>query len=195
MLRLLTDMNQTPIRLTFSFFTLAIALNTLFLLYSCQDEDIRPASGTQQAPIKIWLTDDPGDYQQVNIDLLQLQAKVLDDSTGESIWYDLATQAGTYDLLQLQNGLDTLVVNDSLPPGELKEIRLVLGEQNTIMVDSVLQPLKVPSGSTSGFKIKLNQMLIRDSLSQITIDFDAGESIVARGNSSYLLKPVIRVQP
>ncbi len=188
-------MNQTPIRLTFSFFTLAIALNTLFLLYSCQDEDIRPASGTQQAPIKIWLTDDPGDYQQVNIDLLQLQAKVLDDSTGQSIWYDLATQAGTYDLLQLQNGLDTLVVNDSLPPGELKEIRLVLGEQNTIMVDSVLQPLKVPSGSTSGFKIKLNQMLIRDSLSQITIDFDAGESIVARGNSSYLLKPVIRVQP
>lgn len=195
MLRLLTGMNQTPIRLTFSFFTLAIALNTLFLLYSCQDEDIRPASGTQQAPIKIWLTDDPGDYQQVNIDLLQLQAKVLDDSTGQSIWYDLATQAGTYDLLQLQNGLDTLVVNDSLPPGELKEIRLVLGEQNTIMVDSVLQPLKVPSGSTSGFKIKLNQMLIRDSLSQITIDFDAGESIVARGNSSYLLKPVIRVQP
>lgn len=180
---------------TLLFSTLALALVIVLTAPACQETTMSPSSDARVAYLKIRMTDDPGDYQQVNVDLQQLRAKVVDDSTGDEVWYDLATQAGIYDLLQLQNGLDTLVVNDSLPPGELQELRLILGDQNTVMVDSTLREMKVPSGSSSGLKIKLQQVLVRDSISQVLLDFDAEESVVARGNGGYNLKPVIRVLP
>ena len=173
--------------------TLAFALAIILGLAACQLESITPPPGTRRAGLNIRLTDDPGDYQQVNVDLKLLRVKLIDDSSRASYWYDLATQAGIYDLLQLQNGVDTLVVNDSLPSGELQELRLVLGDSNSVMVDRLRYDLKVPSGSSSGLKVKLNQVLVRDSLSTIVLDFDAGASVVERGNNGYLLRPVIRV--
>ena len=139
--------------------------------------------------LQIFLTDDPGDYDQVNIDLQEVWVKVKDSSD----FYILQTNQGIYDLLQLQNGLDTMIVNDSLPPGQVQELRLLLGPDNSIMVDSVLHEMKVPSGQQSGLKIKMNKILVQDSLATVTIDFDAGESVVEKGNGSFSLKPVIRV--
>jgi len=177
---------QKPIKIVFPL-SLGLLIVSIVLIQACSPSlEIQP--GARRVPIQIFLTDDPGDYDQVNIDLLEVSVKM--DSLG---FQTLQTYPGIYDLLQLQNGLDTLIVNDSLPPGELKEIRLLLGENNSIMVDSVLYELKVPSGQSSGLKIKFNQGLVQDSLAQITLDFDAGASVVEKGNGSYSLKPVIRV--
>jgi len=151
-------------------------------------------SGSDWARLTIRLTDDPGDYQQVNLDLLQVRAHLVDNS-GADTWYDLATIAGIYDLLALQNGIDTLIVYDSLPPGELQQLRLILASNNTVMVDSALAELKVPSGSSAGLKISLQQILVRDSLSTVVLDLDADKSVVPKGNGGYNLKPVIRVLP
>lgn len=162
----------------------------LFLigLSACDLQTVSPAEG--KAVVKVFLTDDPGDYQQVNIDLLQVRIKTKDTS-----WVDLNTNQGVYDLLQYQAGDDTLIVNDSLPPGEIQELRLVLGEDNTIMVDSVMYPLTIPSGQSSGLKIKLQKLMVSDSLTDITIDFDVDESVVKTGNGTYQLKPVIKLVP
>jgi hypothetical protein len=173
--------------------TLVLLLFIITVMTACRPDGVTP-SGGEVGYLTIRLTDDPGDYQQVNIDLLQVRARMT-PSGGGSNWYDLQTQSGIYDLLTLQQGLDTLIVNDSLPPGELEELRLILGDNNTVMIDSVLRPLKVPSGSSSGLKIKLQQVLVRDSLSTVLLDFDAGASIVAKGNGGFNLKPVIRVLP
>lgn len=179
--------------------TLALLLAIGFA--ACETDGVQPgdkspnaAHSSSKARLTIRLTDDPGDYQQVNIDLIQVRANLV-DSVGNDVWYDLATNAGIYDLLMLQNGLDTLIVNDSLPPGNLQQLRLVLGSDNSIMVDSTLQDLRVPSGSQSGLKINLQQALVRDSLSTVVLDFDADASVVPKGNGGYNLKPVIRVLP
>jgi hypothetical protein len=173
---------------------LTLALLLAFLFHACQPDDVSPQVGQSKARLAIRLTDDPGDYQQVNIDLQQVRANMV-DSSGIEAWYDLATNAGIYDLLTLQNGLDTLIVNDSLPPGQLQQLRLVLGNNNTVMVDSSLYEMKVPSGSSSGLKINVQQTLVQDSLSTLLLDFDAKQSVVARGNGGFNLKPVIRVLP
>lgn len=177
------------------FLSVSLLVGLAFFSSSCESDTVLPSDSlspsARSVPFKIYLTDDPGDYDQVNIDLAEVQVKIKDSTN----FYTLQTYQGIYDLLQLQNGLDTLVVFDSLPPGELQEIRLVLGANNSIMVDSVLHDLKVPSGSTSGLKIKTNKVLIQDSLAALTVDFDAGASIVEKGNGTFSLKPVIRVMP
>lgn len=155
---------------------------------ACQSGELEPKS--QKGFLNVYLTDDPGDFQEVNIDIQAIEVKMQDSSS----WYGLQTQSGIYDLLLLQNNVDTLLAADSLPNGIVQEIRLILGPDNTIMRDSILFPLKTPSAQQSGLKIKLQQLMIQDSLTQVTLDFDAGESVVEQGNGQYSLKPVIRVQ-
>ncbi len=157
------------------------------VLFACQDPvDLRPED--KNAYLQIRLTDAPGDIDAVFIDLLQVQIKT-QQTNG---FLDLNTIAGVYDLLQYQAGDDTLIVNDSLPAGQIQQIRLILGPQNRVMVDSVLYDLKVPSGMESGIKINFSSIAVQDSLTQILLDFDAEKSIVKQGNGRYSLKPVIK---
>jgi len=55
--------------------------------------------------------------------------------------------------------------------------------------------LKVPSGSTSGLKIDVNQTVPKGGTLDIKLDFDAAQSIHKLGNGKFLMQPVIRVLP
>jgi hypothetical protein len=132
------------------------------------------------ASIQFNLTDAPGNYDQVNNDLQQVRVKVKGSN-----WSDVTTNTGVYDRLKLTNGIDTKVVNDSVPSGDMKIVRLVLGSNNTIMVDSVIYPLQ----------IQLNKALHPDSINRILLDFDAVQSILDQGNGTYSLKPALRILP
>lgn len=158
------------------------------VLFACKKES--EEQPVQMSAVQFDLTDAPGNYDQVNIDLQQVRVKV--KGAG---WSDVTTNVGMYDLLQLTNGVDTTVVNDSVPAGIMQIIRLVLGNNNTIMVDSVVYPLQTPSAMQSGLQIQLNKALHPDSINRILLDFDAAESIVDHGNGTYSLKPVLRILP
>ena len=167
-------------------FTKVLAASLLVLVfYACKKEN---SSG--KTNLKIRLTDNPYNATEVNVDIQQVRVKLNDDSAG---WTDLNTYAGVYNLLELQNGIDTVLAQGLIPAGTLKEVRFVLGDHNSIMIDSTLYPLTIPSGSESGLKIKLNKQLnaIVDSL---IIDFDAALSILQTGNGEYKLKPVLKIK-
>lgn len=140
--------------------------------------------------LNIRLTDGPGDYQQVNVDIREIRIKMATDTAQ---WLTLNTNAGIYDLLTLQNGVDTLLATGNVPPAMLQEVRFVLGSDNSIMVDSVLHPLETPSAQESGLKIKVDKDLNLD-INTLIFDFDAAQSILLTGNGEYKLKPVIKVK-
>src|SRR5215213_4952510 len=71
--------------------------------------------------LKINLTDAPLDAEEVNIDLVGVSVNYTGEDTG---WTDLTATPGVYNLLGLQNGLDTLIAQGTVPTGTLKEIRL-----------------------------------------------------------------------
>ena len=108
--------------------------------------------------VKVRLTDNPFNAEEVNVDIQQVRVKFSDDSIHG--WTDLATHAGVYDLLGLQNGVDTLLAVGTIPTNVVKEIRFVLGANNSIKVAGIIYPLTIPSGSESGLKIKVNKQLI-----------------------------------
>lgn len=150
---------------------------------SCQSE-------TRMSTMQIHLTDAPVDYDEVNIDLKQVQVQFADDTTG---WQNLETTVGMYDLLQLQNGVDTLIAKGTFPENTVHQLRLVLGNDNNIVVNGETYPLTVPSGSQSGLKIKVHKKLNK-TLEDLVVDFDAGLSVHQEGTGDYKLRPVLRMK-
>lgn len=165
---------------------LCMALATV-IFYACQ----KSTDSTSSPTLKVKLTDNPINAQQVNIDLREVRVNYKGDST--TGWTTLTTTAGVYNLLDFQNGADTTIATGAVPGGQVKEIRLVLGNNNTIMVDSIIHPLTIPSGSESGLKIKVGKNM-SGSLDSLVIDFDAALSIHETGNGKYMLKPVLKIK-
>jgi hypothetical protein len=163
-------------------FSLALALISSTLFIACNKD-----AGTSTLHIR--LTDAPAAYDEVNVDLKEVRVNFSDDSTG---WVTLQTKDTIYNLLGLQNGLDTLVASGTVPANTVKEVRLILGDNNTIKVNGQLYPLTIPSGSTSGLKIKVNKKL-NATLETVVLDFDAGASVTDEADG-YKLRPVIRVK-
>ena len=160
-----------------SFIVFGITLN------SCSSD----SNGSGKYAYKVRMTDAPGPYDEVNIDL---QAVEVIGSNGQSI--TLNTTAGIYNLLDLSNGISTQIALSDLGDVKASQIRLLLGTNNTVVVNGITYPLATPSADQSGLKVNVTQTLVQDQVNQILIDFDANTSIVETGAGTYKLKPVLR---
>ena len=99
--------------------------------------------------MSVSMRDAAGPYQQVNVEVLRVRVHM--NNTG---WIELPTHAGIYNLLALQNGVDTTIVNTTqFPAGEIDQMRLVLGTHNSVMADNIVYAMSVPSGEESGIKL------------------------------------------
>ena len=154
---------------------------------SCSKENASSSSTLQ-----VRLTDDPAAYQEVNIDLREVRVKFSDDSTNQN-WVTLPTNARVYNLLNFQGGVDTLLATITVPTGIVKQLRFILGPNNTIKDNGTVYPLTIPSGAESGLKIKLSKEL-RAPLETLVIDFDAALSIKVEGPGDYKLRPVLKIK-
>ena len=140
--------------------------------------------------LTVHLTDAPGDFDAVNI--VVTSVSVHHDGAVEG-WEDLSLQAGTFDLLQLQNGVLTTLALGNLPAGHYDQLRLVLGDGSNVVVNGVTYPLTVPSGMSSGLKLIGSFDVVEGETRELTLDFDAAHSIHHIGNGKYMLRPVVRL--
>jgi len=108
-------------------------------------------------------------------------------------WITLDVKAGVYDLLTLRNGTDALLANGTLPKGKIRNIRLTLGDANSVVVAGITSPLQLPAGSNQILISLHNGSIAVTGTSQFSIhlDFDAARSIVVSGNT-FTLKPVLK---
>ena len=166
--------------------TLLILL--IFGFTACNSDDNADSEqGTSRMSVK--LVDAPGDYDAVFIDVVDVVIKYNGSNDEVSIG---DVNVGVYDLLELTGGVSVLLVNDELPSGTISQIRLILGDDNTIVVDGQTIPLNTPSAQQSGLKIQVNETLEAGIFYEFILDFDVDHSIVALGNGGYNLHPVIR---
>ena len=168
-------------KILFSFAFLGILTSFLFVACSKENDTTR---------LKIRLTDNPYDAEEVNVDIREVRVNLKDDENG---WQTLETEQGIYNLLGLQNGVDTLLAEGDLPSGHVSEIRFVLGDENTIKINGEVFPMTVPSGSESGLKLKINKNL-QGTVDSVLIDFDAALSVHQTGTGEFHLKPVLKIK-
>lgn len=168
-------------------------------IMSCDHIDMNGPENPK-AHLNVHLTDAPGDYEEVNVDVegLRIHYTPFDSDTVEAgeedgKWIDLPVDPMVINLLDLTNGVDTLLSSADLDPGHYNELRLILGTENTVVVDGEINDLKTPSGQQSGYKIKFETDLESDEELDLIVDFDAARSVHEAGRSGkYILKPVLK---
>ncbi len=132
----------------------------------------------------------PSIFQQVNVEIVG--AEVHHESMG---WVTLPVQAGVYDLIDLQNDVTVaLSSNVEIPPGQVTQLRLIVGDNNAVVTVSGVFDLKIPSGAETGLKLNLGTVIEPGMTTEILLDFDAEASVVLEGNGTYSLKPVLTVK-
>ena len=151
-------------------------------------------TSSTQATLELRLTDGPAMFEEVNIDVQGAEVHVNKDTASSSGWQTLAITKGVYNILKLNNGIDTILGSTKLPLGDVSQIRLILGDNNTIKVDGKVLPLVVPSSDKSGLKLKFEKKLLAGVSYKVLMDFDAAKSVkeVKKG-SEYKMKPVLRL--
>lgn len=169
-------------------------------LQSCSDGGNE--SHDKTARVKIKLVDFPGEYQEVNVNIIEVQYRIVpedaDPDTHETIeWtiFDSFTPTEELiDLTDLTGGVSLILADEVLEAGYLSQIRLVLGDGNEIVTDEGTFPLETPSAQQSGLKIQINTLLQAGYSYNIVLDWDVQKSVVNTGNGKYILKPVIRAE-
>ncbi|RWX44235.1 hypothetical protein H206_02231 [Candidatus Electrothrix aarhusensis] len=173
------------------------------------------SSGGLQFEGEFEVDDDGGTPDNfMSISAIQLDVLKIEACTDEG-GCTVASGPVQLDLLELADGKVNFA-NQVLLPDNTKELRLVLGENNTITAEGISSALTVPSGSTSGLKLKGQQVFSEKGgfLIGITLDFDLEKDLVVqeeKSNSngkgkgkkassddavvySFKLKPVIKVE-
>ena len=169
-------------------------------LVSCSDDDDSVDQGNgENAQVRFELTDAPGDYEEVNVEvvdvMVQTETSAEAEGADEEGWVSIGeVNGGVINLLDLTGGVTHLLGDTELPAGKLNQVRLVLGGENSVVVDGTQYTLQTPSAEQSGLKLQVNETLEADTEYTFLLDFDVDKSVVKAGESgNYILKPVIRV--
>lgn len=156
-----------------------------------------PVDENTQSSFSLRLTDAPLDgVTKVVIQFSGVQ--ILGDNEIKSTTFTFVTPQ-TIDLLQLQGAKTAVLLNEvPIEVGTYSEIRLFTSSDNSASYvetsDGGIHELKIPSGSSSGLKLKGEVTVTTQRDSAYIIDFDLLKSVVKAGNSGkYNLKPVLRL--
>ncbi|MGN6616455.1 MAG: DUF4382 domain-containing protein [Ilyomonas sp.] len=184
---------------------LAILVSIAASINSCsKNNNTEPGvSGTQT--VSLYLTDAPGVLQNVYIDIRSVGVAIdtckshqddfseIDENEDQDclFWSDLDMEPGVYDILELQNGVEKLLANGQVPKGNVKLIKIKLGDKNSVVSDGKTYPLKEAGNLSIVLRLKGNEWdRIENSHIRLWLDFDVFRSIINM-NGEFKLKPFI----
>lgn len=147
-----------------------------------------------RANISVKLFDAPGDYEKVFVEVEDVLLLTIDDKSAPNCWLSLNAKRGVYDLLDLTGGVEALLVDNlRIPEGMVYEIRLVLGDNNSLVTEGRTLPLFTPNTLQNGLVIRVEQMLRSNLDYTFLIDFDVEKSVIKTSTPDYfVLKPELR---
>jgi len=169
-----------------SFFTLALLL--IFSVTACDQ------SAGDTGTLRVVMHDNPGDFDEIWVEIVRVEVNnQLDAETG---WVTIGEPGDTYNLLELVNGTQVMLGEQELEAGIYRQIRLILGDNNYLVIGEDQYELQTPSAQQTGVKLNINAGIQNGIVYTLVLDFDAHRSVVAKGQTPvgapFLLTPVIR---
>ena len=160
------------------------------------DSDNKITTGTVQLEV----TDAPFPFEAISqANIVVSEIAVIGSGDAISV---VDSQTRIYDLVQLQHGQTAIMTSVALQPGDYQEFRIKIDEATVTLTDGRSFPLKVPSGSSSGLKVKLAEPLtiIAGLSERLVFDFDLSQSFKpipasakkAEDITSFQFHPVVR---
>jgi hypothetical protein len=165
-----------------------------------------------KSQLSVYMMDGPVSYDSVLIDIRQIVVEVdtattqntPDDShqwdddwwgwgRGPSnksvVWDTLNITPGVYNLLALRNGTDTLLTSSLISSGKILKIRILLGSDNKVFVDSTTEFPLVVFGPTPFFTINVSRTDVANVTNnelKLWLDFNLNRSIFFWSGTFYL---------
>lgn len=184
--------------------SLAILIFAIIAITGCNTDENSLPEG--KGRLNVHLTDAPFPIQLVSsalvtIDKVEIRKSSDADVEDEnSSFITIAEGEMEYDLLELTNGITEELASVDLEPGSYDMIRLRVVDSKVTLNNGEVYDLKVPSGSASGLKIKIQPAIMIEAgqTSDVLLDFDVSKSFVAKGNVAagniigFNFKPVVR---
>ena len=158
-------------------------------------------SGTGKGTLKIYLTDAPGDYKEVYINISKIEGHIASDGEEEEGHWKILKEwsAGLpVDLIELED-VSMLLASLELEPNKYTQLRIFLNGDASLVLEgeegpdgpTVTVPLEIPSSANTGIKLNHPFEIVEGMITKLTIDFDAEKSVIKTGNGKYKMKPVI----
>ncbi len=185
-MKLIPGMNSQP---------LVPWLAALLLLVATTACDLQSTgSSAGKGTLQVLMHDKPADFDELWIEVERVEVNnQLDEGSG---WTVISEPNERYNILTLVNGAQVVLGESELDAGRYRQIRLILGDDNSIVVGENTYPLQTPSAQQTGVKLNMDAEIQEGMTYTLHLDFDASRSVVKKGNAQgsypYLLKPVIR---
>ena len=126
---------------------------------------------------------------KLEIDILRVEV-----NTEERGWEVINDSPQVLDLIELKSNAHFVLSDRRLEPGTYTQLRLILGENNSLIVNGESAEIKIPSAQKSGLKINLKEVVTKGFISDFSLELDLEKSLKRKGKSnSYNLKPLIKV--
>ena len=193
--------------------TFAVAAAAITFV-ACQKGDVH---NNETTALKVYLTDHPAEYDQVLVNITTVEAKIdtgkgtcKDDRHGSrpeaydhhgddhrsrkdafGFWQTLSFKPGSYDLLTLRNGVDTLIATGTVT-GTIRKIRIGVSSV-TVVKNGVSYPVVLSADLQNFIYVHVHSKELdrgTDS-SKVWVDFDVSRSIVEQ-NGKFYLRPVLK---
>jgi len=162
----------------------------LFLVTSCSKEyETETFDSSSLVTVKIQGTQSA--FNQVNIDVLEVQFRVLEDETDPNAWITLHTiNTGIHDFTTItDNDVVTLVDFDEVPSDYIYSIKLVFGDQNSAVKNGLEYLLDMSPENENGCQNIVGKQLISNTLYEFVIELDLNNSIELSTDGNAKLDP------
>ncbi|WP_347838910.1 DUF4382 domain-containing protein [uncultured Draconibacterium sp.] len=178
-----------------------IILGALLIMACSQNDSTEFADGNGK--INVYLTDAPFPISLVSqtiVTINKVEIRKHENDSTEAIFISLMEEAFEIDLLTLSNGITEQLASVELEAGSYDLIRMHVTDAKVILTDGSEFDLKIPSGTSSGLKIKIQPEITIASgqTTDVLLDFDVSKSFVVKGNwkdgniKGFNFKPVVR---
>lgn len=179
---------------------IGLSIASAFMLMSCEKEDLQQntdPNSPQANSFKVRMTDNPGDYAALDVELTSVQAynsrigwvvldssvqsmNVLDYMNGAETELAYVTEADSGNYTQLKFVFDpeaTLKLHDNY---ELGELALVGSQEVTLNMQ----------GSNEVF-VEIDETVNENKGASVLVDFNVAQSVVYNNDGTFKYKPVI----
>ncbi|MDP5082039.1 MAG: DUF4382 domain-containing protein [Winogradskyella sp.] len=166
-----------------------ISLLVIVLFTSCsREEDTSPI---ENSLVNVKFVGTQTQLSRFNLEILEVQLRVLEDETDPNAWISLNTMnTGIHDLTDFTgNHVITLVDFEHVPSEFIYNIKLVFGDENTVVKNGLEYSVDMESEYDNASVNVLGKQLVENKLYEFTIELNIDESIRFSSQNEVKLNP------
>ena len=162
--------------------SLIAAVVSMIAFTACEKQ---PAN-TNEAGITVKMTDAPGDYAALNVEIERVE--IYSESSG---WVELSNESQIVNVLELTNGVETTLASSTrLEAGIYTQVAVYFGSDNSIQVQQNGEFVSLEIGGEGMIVSDIHAEVAAGASAEVLLDFNVAESVVLI-NGEFVLNPVV----